>query len=122
MMNNIVDYDEEADVLVLRKANEQVVESVNDRYICLLELNNKKQIVGLEFLSFRKTFNIPLEVLRNLKDCEVFIRYDHEAKILYVNVKFEYQKERENITIPVEMDMGQQDFILSNFETAIAVA
>lgn len=121
-MNNVVEYDEEADVLVLRKVNEQVAESVNDRYICLLELNNKKQIIGLEFLSFRKTFNIPLKILRNLQDCEVFIRYDHESKMLYINVKLEYQKDKENIAVPISMDMGQHDFMLSNFEVASAVA
>lgn len=70
-MKNYIDYDEEADTLVLRKASEKIMESINDRYICLLGLNKEKQIVGLEFLQFRKTFNMPLNVLKNLKDCDV---------------------------------------------------
>lgn len=120
-MKNYLEYDEEADTLVLRKAKEQVAESINDRYICLLELNKKKEIIGLEFLSFQKTFNIPLEIMRNLKDCDVFIRYEHEAKMLYINVKLKYQKEKENIAIPVQLDMGQTDFMLSNFNVASVV-
>jgi uncharacterized protein YuzE len=119
-MKNFIEYDEEADTLILRKENEKVEESINDRYICLLELNKEKQIIGLEFLGFRKTFNIPLDVLNNVKDSEVLIRYEHKAKILYINVKLKYQKEKETIAIPVNFDMGKEDFILSNFEEASA--
>ncbi len=119
-MKNFIEYDDETDTLILRKENEKVEESINDRHICLLELNKEKQIIGLEFLSFRKTFNIPLDVLNNLKDSEVLIRYEHEAKILYINVKLKYQKEKETIAIPISLDMGKEDFLLSNFEEASA--
>ena len=75
-MKNFLVYDEESDSLILRKPNEEVVESVNDRYICILDLNKEKQIVGLKFLDVSKTFNIPLRVLKNLKDSLINIRYE----------------------------------------------
>ena len=119
-MKNYIEYDEEADVLVLRKVNETIVESINDRYICLLGLNEQKQIIGLEFLSFRKTFQIPLSLLNHLADCDVHIHYEHEAKLLSIRLKLFYKTEKETISLPVSIDMGQNDFILSNFAIALA--
>lgn len=121
-MKNYIEYDEEADTLILRKADEKIVESINDRYICLLQLNTKKDIVGLEFLNFRNTFNIPTNILKKLKDCEVNIRYEHEEKLLHIQVKLFYEHEKETIAIPISLDMGNRDFTLSDFNAPLASA
>ena len=74
-------YDVESDSLLLRKKEAKINECLNDGSdVCILELDKKKNIVGLELLDIHKTFGIPLKILKNLKDSKINIRYEKAKK------------------------------------------
>ena len=115
-MKNIIEYDKESDSLLLRKANTKVDVCLNDGAdVCILELDKRKNIVGLEFLDIHKSFGIPLKVLKNLRNSKVHIRYEGPKKIIYITIILFYEKEIERLNIPIMADLRKSTFESNNF-------
>ncbi|MBN2422186.1 hypothetical protein JXB41_03080 [Candidatus Woesearchaeota archaeon] len=78
-------YDDNVDHLTIYKANEKIVKSIDAGY-AILSLNEKKEIVGLEFMGINKKLGISLDILQNIVGCEVHITYNPSEKMLVINV------------------------------------
>ena len=118
-MKSIMIYDEASDSLLLRKSGAKVAECLNDgNDVGILELDKKKNIVGLELLDIHKTFSIPIKVLKNIKRSIVNIRYEKAKKIVFMGIILIYEKEKERFMVPIMADLGKSAFACRNFMTS----
>lgn len=110
MGSHCAKYDDDVDILSLRKKGARTDHSINDRDICIIDFNKNNEVVGLEFLDFADTFNIPKKVLKNLEKVDTTFRYNHQEKIIFILVQLVYKEEKEKIQLPVTADLGGRDF------------
>lgn len=66
MQAEYISYDENVDHLTIFKTHEPF-HSTLDTGLVLLSFNEKKEIVGLEFMGAQKNFKIPRDALMNLR-------------------------------------------------------
>ena len=99
-------YDENVDHLTIYKADEEIMSNI-DTGLVILSLNRKKEIVGMEFMGANKNFKIPLDILKNLKDCNVEIRYNPDKKFIVISTVLKYQKKQTPFTFSSKMDLGK---------------
>ena len=85
-MKNLVDYDDDLDILTIRKPNEHTKHSINVKDICIMDINNKGKIVGLEFLDVAFSFGIPKTILNSLVDTKIDISYISKEKKLAISL------------------------------------
>lgn len=103
-------YDEGIDHLTIYKAGEHIVSNL-DTGLAVLSLNERKEVVGIEFMGAHKNFGIPQEVLKNIWGCTVEIRYDPSKRLLILNVHLKYRKEETPIVCSYEnFDLGETAF------------
>jgi len=62
-----IDYDDEFDILYLRKENEKVAFSIKLGNNILVDVTNSNKIVGIEIFSASKILKISSEELKNVK-------------------------------------------------------
>ena len=111
-------YDEKIDHLTIHKADEKIVSSI-DTGLAVLSLNDKKEIVGIEFMGMQKNFGVQLDALKNIQRCTVDVRYDPAKKLLILNVHLRYHKEETPIVCSYEhVDLGERAF-RENFACSI---
>ena len=101
-----LNYDENVDHLTIYKANEKIISNV-DTGLVILSLNKKKEIVGMEFMGVNKNFKVPLDVLKNLKNGNVEIKYNPDRKFIIISVVLNYQKKQTPFTFSSNMDLGK---------------
>ncbi len=99
-------YDENIDHLTIYKSDEKIISNI-DTGLVILSFNRKKEIVGMEFMGANKNFKIPLDVLKNLKDCNVEIRYNPNRKFIIISVVLKYQEKQTPFTFSSKMDLGE---------------
>jgi uncharacterized protein YuzE len=62
-----IDYDEEFDILYLRKRNEKVLFSIKLGKNILIDVTKFNKIVGIEIFNASKTLKLSVEELKNIK-------------------------------------------------------
>lgn len=99
-------YDGNVDHLTIYKADEEIISNI-DTGLVILSFNKKKEIVGMEFMGANKNFKISLDILKNLKDCNVEIKYNPNRKFIVISVVLKYQKKQSPFTFSSNMDLGK---------------
>lgn len=85
-------YDDQVDHLVIYKESEKISSNI-DTGLVIISLNDKKDVIGLEFMGAQKNFNIPEFILKNLKGCKVTIEYNPNLKFVSINLILQYRRE-----------------------------
>ena len=105
-----LNYDENVDHLTIYKSDSDIDKTI-DTGLVLLNLNTKKEIVGIEIMGAKKNFKIPQAVLQHITGCTVDIQYDPHRQLVILNIMLQYQQHESPIVFSYEnIDLGTSAF------------
>lgn len=109
MSEDYLIYDEGVDHLTIYKAHEKIVFNIDTGFV-VLSLNEKREIVGMEFMGMHKNFKVPFETLKHITGCTVEIRYEPQNKMVVINMALQHQKVERPIVVSSHTDLGNAAF------------
>ncbi len=109
-MAQYISYDEGVDHLTLHKSDEKIDSNI-DTGLAILSLNKKREIVGIEFMGAHKNFKLPLDALKNIKSCNIEMKYFPSQKLLIINAMIRYKEKESPLTWShSDLDLGSKPF------------